>query len=207
MFATYVADLKSGQKIYIENQGEQTFITLSHDTPGQQQRQRSGFTAGQWVAPPVLFRTAAGLVVQIETAQGRSFVQIQGNSMQLLSQVPSLMEAEVIAMQRATPEQSPEASPSMPDMQPMQPMQPIEPMRPMEPMQPMKMGDMEMHMNPMHMRMGNMEMHMGEPASSQTSAQASTSQASTRQFCTQCGKRVAPEDKFCAHCGHSLRIA
>jgi hypothetical protein len=176
---TYTATIGT-QTVYVENRGTQTLITLSSQTPGQQQSQSSSLTTGEWTAVPALFRSTTGAIVRIQTAQGQWFIQLQANGMQSLTQPPDLENAETIPMQPQ------EASPSS---------QPMPPMSPMN-MKPMKMGDMEMQMNPMQMRMGNMEMRMGE-------ARANTS--STRQFCTQCGNAVAPTDKFCAQCGHSLQ--
>lgn len=190
----YVSDLGKGQRIYLENPDRQTVITVSHHSVGQQQSQQSGFTTGEWIAPPTLFRTPTGVIVQIETAEGRSYLQVQANSIRALSKTPSLEDADVVPME------SEEGESTL--MQPMQPMEAMQPIKPMSPMKPMKMGDMEMQMNPMQMRMGNMEMRMG--ASSPRSSESPASSA-TQRFCTQCGNSVAPEDQFCAKCGHPLK--
>lgn len=192
MATSYGADLGQGQVVYLQNQGAQTQITLDSATAGQQQRQSTGFTTGEWTGAPTLFRTGMGAIVRIETAQGSFFVQLQAGGMQSLTQPPALNQAEVIPLQQTTDP----ATPSLPEMRPMQSMQP---------MQPMKMGNMEMRMNPMQMRMGNMEMQMGGSSAAQASAQQAPAQASAKRFCTQCGSAVAAEDKFCAHCGFQLR--
>jgi ribosomal protein S27AE len=199
----YVSDLGKGQRIYLENPDRQTVITVSHHSAGQQQSQQSGFTTGEWIAPPTLFRTPTGVIVQIETAEGRSYLQVQANSIRALSKAPSLEDADVVPMESEEGE-STLIQPMQPmeATQPMKPMKSKSPMKPMQPMKPMKMGDMEMQMNPMQMRMGNMEMRM-EPSSPRSLE--STASSATQRFCTQCGNLVAPEDRFCAKCGHQLK--
>jgi hypothetical protein len=189
----YVSDLGKGQRIFLENKGQQTIVTLSSHAPGQQQSQQSGFTTGEWVTPPVLFQTSTGVIIQVETAEGRSYIQVQANGMKALSQAPALKNADVLPMQA---EMSQQRSSDAPGMKPMQPMQPMEPM---QPIQPLKMGNMEMQMNPMQMRMGDMELKMGNSVPPSRS-----SEATTRRFCTQCGNAVAPDDRFCGRCGHQL---
>ncbi|MEW6499127.1 MAG: zinc ribbon domain-containing protein, partial [Cyanobacteriota bacterium] len=61
----YQCNLDAGQQIIIDNQGEQTAITLTSSGSGQQQSQRTSFTTGIWTSPPVLFRTSTGLVLQL----------------------------------------------------------------------------------------------------------------------------------------------
>ncbi|WP_416670377.1 zinc ribbon domain-containing protein [Egbenema bharatensis] len=186
----YVSDLGEGQRIYLDNRGQQTIVTLSSQAPGQQQSQQNGFTTGEWATPPILFQTSTGVIIQIETAEGRSYIQVQANGMKTLSQAPALKNADVLPMQAESQQQSSNAA----EMKPMQPMEP------MQPMKPLKMGDMEMQMNPMQMCMGDMELKMGDSV-----PPARTSEATTRRFCTQCGSAVTPDDRFCAHCGHQLR--
>lgn len=187
----YTCELGSGQRIYLENVGEQTAITLAAGSAGQQQQSGSQFTTGPWTAPPELFRTQQGVVIKLTTAQGTHHLQLQGNQLGMMSQSPSLGNAQQMQMSSDV---------SMPgnSMPPMQPMQPMQPMEPMQPMPPMKMGNMEMNANPMQMRMGNMEMQMGNAASSASS----TGKA---KFCSQCGTPVQPSDRFCANCGHQLQ--
>jgi hypothetical protein len=194
----YVSDLGRGQHIYLENQGQQTIVTLSSHSRGQQQNQRSGFTTGEWVTPPMLFRTSAGVIIQLETAQGRSYVQVQSSRMQILNQPPVLKNADVLPVQAEVKTETQFKSSDQRSSSPK--MEPMKPMKPMEPMEPMKMGDMEMQMNPMQMRMGKMELRMGDAAQTPT-----RSSEATRRFCTQCGNAVTPDDRFCAHCGHQLR--
>lgn len=185
----YTCELSSGQRIYLDNVGEQTAVTVASSGMGQQQQSGSQFTTGVWTAAPEVFRTAHGVVIKLTTAQGIHHLQLQGNQLGAMSGSPNLGNAQQMQMSSGV---------AMPGstMPPMQPMEPMQPMQPMEPMQPMKMGNMEMNMNPMQMRMGNMEMQMGNPH------QSSVSKA---KFCSQCGTPVKPDDRFCANCGHQLQ--
>jgi zinc-ribbon domain len=172
----YSCELSPVQKIYLDNPGTQTVVTIFSGSPGQQQQSSSSLQTGSWTAPPELFQTPNGVVLKIATAQGNHFMQIQGSSTSIMSGSPSFGSAQQMQLQQVA---SPLTS-SMPSMEPM------------EPMQPMKMGNMSMNANPMEMRMGNMEMRMGELTQG------------TRRFCSQCGAAVQPEDRFCASCGHQL---
>lgn len=185
----YVGNLGSGQQVYVENQGTQTIINLISSSSGQQQSQSTSFQTGTWVKPPALFRNPAGFILQIEATEGFRCVRLQANAIGILSDTPSLSNAEVVPLQET-------AGIPGSSMQPMQPMQPMKPLEPMKPMEPMRMGDMEMRLSPnMEMRMGNMQLRMGSPEEPT---------AATRRFCTQCGKAVSESDRFCSHCGHQL---
>lgn len=177
----YVAELATGQRIYVEQQGSQTVVTLASHGPQQQQQSSSSFFTGTWTAPPEIRPAGAGAVVILHTADGERLIQVQGGSMAMSSAPNSGAEA---------PKQ-PMSPSSMP------PMQPMPPMAPMQPMQPMTMGDMQMSFNPMEMRMGNMEMRIG--------AATSSAAPSGKRFCSQCGSAVTESDRFCSHCGHSLQ--
>jgi hypothetical protein len=172
----YTANLSANQQLYLENQGTQTLITLISSSAGQQQSQSSNLTTGTWTTPPMLFTTKSGFVLQLDTNREKYFVQIQASSINTLTDVPSLNDAETVALQKTADSQHSSK---------------IE----FEPMQPMKMGNMSMNMNPMEMRMGNMSMKMGEEVQS----------TSTQRFCTQCGHQVKDSDRFCGSCGHQLK--
>jgi len=188
----YVCELGAGQRVYLENQGLQTIVTLVSSSPGQQQQASSSFTTGVWSSPPQVFQTPHGMVLKLTSEQGEKTLQIQGSSVSVISGTPSGKDSEQLSVHEVT---SLPVSP-MPGIEPMTPMTPMTPMKmsPMEPMKPMnlKMGDMEMSMNPMEMRMGNMELRMDSPAPNKQS------------FCSQCGTSVKPEDRFCSNCGHQL---
>jgi hypothetical protein len=137
----YRCDIGGGQQLYLENQGNQTLITLSSSGAGQQQSQRSSATTGAWSAPPAIFRTPHGVVLRVETSTGNHFFQVQAQQIGNLSVPPPLRDAEVLPMHQQAD------APGFTPMEPMKPMEPMEPMKPMEPMQ---------------MQMGNMQMQMGE---------------------------------------------
>ena len=195
MATTYAGNLGNGQTLYLANQGDQTVVTLSSTSHNQQQQQQSGFTTGEWIAPPTLFRTRVGVIARIESDRSSFFVQIHATGMQLLTHQPSLADAEIIPIRQASEERMPNTN-----------FEAFTGMKPMTPMKPMKMGNMEMQMNPMQMKMGNMELRMGEPLNPthQSNHQPDHQFATPRQFCTQCGNSVGPTDKFCAYCGHQL---
>lgn len=203
----YVCDLGAGHRVYLDSRGTHTLVTLSSGSAGQQQQSSSSFQTGNWTAPPQAFRSRAAIVVQIETAEGKQFIQIQSqaqpnSSIQATS--INLVNAAAVDLVNSLPMQQTDDSPAM------------QPMAPIEPMQPMQMGSMSMSMNPMSMRMGNMEMHMGSSdpshispttASSSTAASSTASSEANRQFCNQCGAGIQPTDRFCAHCGTRLSAA
>ncbi|BBD53679.1 hypothetical protein NIES204_09540 [Planktothrix agardhii NIES-204] len=171
----YVCELGTGQSVYLENQGAQTVVTLISSSPGQQQQASSSFTTGVWSSPPQVFQTPYGLVLKVISEQGERSLQIQGTSVSILGEMPSVTDSQQLTVQEVT-----RVSVS--------PLKPMEPMK-MEPMKPMnlKMGDMQMNMNPMSMRMGS-----------------GSSEENPKSFCSQCGTSVKPEDRFCSNCGHQL---
>lgn len=172
----YQADLGNGQKIYLENRGTQTYVTLASSSSGQQQQSSTGIETGTWTQPPQLTQTPSGVNVEVFTQDGSRFIQVQGSSVSVSVQSPGSDRGEVLPLRQTS------NAPTLP---------PIEPMQPMQPMQPMKMGDMEMNLNSMEMRMGNMEMRMGKSTPN-------------RSFCPQCGAKVEKSDRFCSACGYSL---
>lgn len=171
----YTCELDSGQRINLDNQGNQTVVTVSNGSLGQQQQSSSSFTTGKWTSPPEIFRRDRGVVIKITTAEGEHQVRVQGNSISVESSHVSLGNSQRMHLQQSGTSTSSGVS-----------------MKPMEPIKPMKMGDMSMNMNPMEMRMGNMSMQMGDKTQS------------TRRFCSQCGASVEPSDRFCSSCGHQL---
>ncbi|HEY9615258.1 MAG TPA: zinc ribbon domain-containing protein [Microcoleaceae cyanobacterium] len=180
----YECELSTGQRIYVDCQGNQTIVTLSSSQPGQQQQSSCGFQTGAWTAPPQLFQTPGGAVIKITTAQMEPLIQIQGNYMGMSSDVSAIGNAHSVQMQQVA------TAPAMS-------MPPMQPMSPMPSMPPLKMGDMQMTMNPMTMQMGNMGMQMGAPTTFTPNVQE-------RRFCSQCGARVEPSDRFCSSCGHQF---
>lgn len=190
---TYQGTLDAGQEILIENDGEQTQITLFSGGASQQQSQGSGFTTGAWSQPPALLKTRQGVILQIEASRGLFHFLIAGSGLRVLSEAPPLRDAEALPLQEST----------RPAFQPMKPMEPMAPTKPMEPMKPMEL------------RMGNMQMSMGgtapaTAASSAAPASSATPEATPKEhkrFCTQCGREAGENDRFCGRCGHELHPA
>jgi hypothetical protein len=168
------SELGAGQRLYLDNQGDRTIVTLATTGAGQQQQSSTGLQTGVWTEEPKIYRTPTGAIAAITTATGNYSIEIQGSSIQLTTRTPS-PTTEIPATRT---EESPAGFT----------------MEPMPPMQPMKMGDTSMSFQPMRMRMGNMSMSMD------TGEQPKA----VRQFCSQCGSKVAESDRFCSHCGHRL---
>lgn len=187
----YLCDLGGGQCLYVENLHDQTLVTVVSSSPGQQQQSSSGFQTGKWTAPPELLRGAIGVVVRVQAAQGEQFVLLQGTSLSVLRNAPSLSEAQPLQV-HPTDQKTDSMSP----------------MTPIPSMQPMTMGNMQMDQGRMSMQMGNMQMAMDSIAhsadSTQANAPASDVTVGQRKFCSQCGTTIKPDDRFCAHCGHRL---
>src|SRR3984893_6647549 len=182
-FMTYAYDLESGQRLIVQNDGDDTLVALSSGDEGQQQSQSTGFHTGKWSKTPELFQTRGGLVLRLETKNGMEYIRIRGSQIQSMRSEPDLENAERLKLKKSDENVA---------MKPMEPMRPMEPMKPMKPLEPMKpMGGMR----PMEMRMGGMHMSMGA---------GETEALPAKQFCTQCGKPVQKKDRFCASCGHSL---
>lgn len=195
----YVANLTAQQQIYLENQGNQTVITLLTGSPHQQQSQSISWQTGVWIIPPILWRGAMGFVLRVEGQGGQFLGLIQGSSISTLSAMPAIADAQIIPLQLVADSNLP--------------MQPLQPMASMPPMQ-MQMPPMASMppMPPMEMRLGNMYMQMGGATSQSSDPQSTPSKSaststSTQSFCSQCGAKVGVSDRFCAHCGHALRIS
>jgi zinc ribbon protein len=174
---TYAYDLEDGQRLIVQNDGDDTLVALRTEDEGQQQSQCTGFDTGKWSKPPELYRTGGKLVLRLQSTSGSEFIRVRGNQIQLMRTEPELENAERLKLKKSDESVA---------------MKPMEPMTPMEPMEPLKpMG----RMRPMEMRMGGMHMSMG---SFEKEAEA------VKGFCTQCGKPVREGDRFCGNCGHEL---
>ncbi|HEY9894337.1 MAG TPA: zinc ribbon domain-containing protein [Candidatus Sericytochromatia bacterium] len=194
----YRCEWATGQSVYLENVDDQTRVTLTNSSPGQQQQSSNHVQTGHWTAPPEVWQVAIGLVVKLLTAQGEQFIYIQGNQVSRSQEAPSWGEAQPLPVRvDSMPTSAMSPKPAMPSMPPMQPLP------------PMKMGDMQMDQTAMTMQMGKMRMEMNpikplsEP-SPQTGAEKPPTSAVQRNFCSQCGSTLKPSDRFCAHCGHRL---
>ena len=176
----YTCELGPGQRLYLDNVGGQTTVTMLSGNAGQQQQSSSQFTTGVWTAPPEMFVTPQGFVIKLTTAQGVQHLQVQGTQFGWITGNPLLDQAQQVPMSTVSSTS--------------------QTVQPMQPMQPMKMGNMQMNMNPMQMRMGNMAMQIGT-----SSNDAENNAAVQPQFCSQCGTPVKSSDRFCANCGHQLK--
>ncbi|ERT09497.1 double zinc ribbon family protein [Lyngbya aestuarii BL J] len=172
----YLCELSPSQKVYLDIQANQTVVTTVSSSPGQQQQSSSSFTTGSWTSPPRVYRNNAGITIEIETAQGKHYINVQGNSMGVIDHAPSMSPSEMLQLQQVS---------SIPKST----------MSPMKPMEPMKMENMQMNMKPMEMRMGNMEMQINSPENPASQV---------KRFCSQCGASIQSEDRFCSSCGHRL---
>jgi hypothetical protein len=126
-------------------------------------------------------------LLRIDSVRGQHLIQVHANGFNSLRTVPSLINADVIPLQKVAETETSSQSSVL-----------FQPIEPMEPMRPMKLGNMSMGMNPMEMRMGNMYMQMPQDSNKESPSK------SNQQFCTQCGTLVKTGDRFCAHCGHKL---
>jgi hypothetical protein len=173
-FMTYAYDLENGQRLIVQNDGDDTLVALRSGDEGQQQSQCTGFETGRWLKPPELFRAGGNFVLRLESKGGAEFIRVRGSQIQLMRSEPELENAERLKLKKSDESVA------------------MKPMRPMEPMEPLKpMG----RMRPMEMRMGGMHMSMGSPEKEAETA---------KRFCTQCGKPARNEDRFCGNCGHEL---
>ncbi len=170
---TYLADLGQGQSLAIENAGTQTLITWESRSAGQQQSQQMSLSLGKWSASPMVFKTTAGFVLQVESNQRPYYVRLQANSISLLSEVPLMLGAEEVPLRYVST-----SSPKMPDV---------------KPLEPLRMGNMSMQMKPMEMNMGNMNLSMSSSYSSSISrfcSQCGREVGESDRFCSQCGAKL-----------------
>ncbi len=178
----YQYDLGLGQKIYIDNSGSTTVITLASSSSGQQQQSGTQVQTGPWTEAPQVARSGGGVLLRCVTAQGVFIWQVQGTQIGS-ADIAAWPAKQAVALQAT--EVEPPAVPSM---------EPIRPMPPMEPMAPMTLGNMHVSANPMTMQMGDMRLSMGN-------AEA----PNAKKFCTQCGSAIKAGDRFCGSCGHQLQ--
>lgn len=164
----YQAELGQGQRVTIDNQGAQTVITIASYGAGQQQSQQMSVSLGEWSTLPTLFKTPTGLILQIESAQQRTWVRLHANSVSLLGDCPPMVGAQAVKLKQV------DESVGMPEMR------------------SMRMGNMEMQMEPMQMRMGNLQMSMNTPQaqSIQFCSQCGTKVKPSDRFCFNCGTKL-----------------
>ena len=125
----YSCYIGNGQRLLVQNHGEETQVALSSGDSGQQQNQSTGFTTGEWSNPPELFRTSENLVLRVEGKNGVRFIGVHGDQIELMRSEPKLENAEKLTLK--------ESNENIALMKPMKPMEPIKPMEAMKPMKPM----------------------------------------------------------------------
>ena len=76
---TYSHDLENGERLLVQNDGDNTQVALSSGGGGQKQNQSTGFSTGEWSKPPELFRIDDELVLRLESKSGVEFIAVQGN--------------------------------------------------------------------------------------------------------------------------------
>ena len=95
---TYAYDLGNGQRLLVQNEGDDTQVASSSSDSGQQQNQSTGFNTGGWSKPPELFRTSDNLVLRIESKSGLKFISIHGTRIESLSSEADLKNAERLTL-------------------------------------------------------------------------------------------------------------
>ena len=115
----YECKLAEGKHLELSNEGDKTIVSFSSRDIGQRQNQGNGFTTGEWVKTPVVFRVGKGVVIRIETNEGSRFLSVQGNQPTFLDGEPKLENAEKIELKESSKSDG------------WRPMKPMEPMRPM----------------------------------------------------------------------------
>jgi hypothetical protein len=119
----YACDIGNGQRLLVQNDGDNTQVALSSGDSGQKQNQSTGFTTGEWSKPPELFRTREKLVLRLEGKNGVQFIGVHGDQIESMRSEPKLENAEKMALK--------ESNESIARMKPMKPMEPMKPMKPM----------------------------------------------------------------------------
>jgi hypothetical protein len=117
---TYAYDLGNGQRLLVENDGDNAQVALSSGDSGQQQNQSAGFNTGKWSKPPELFRTGDDLVLRLESKGGVQFVSVHGHQIESMSSEPDLKNAKKLTLK--------ETDENIERMKPMKPMEPMKPM-------------------------------------------------------------------------------
>ena len=117
---TYTHDIGDGQRLLVENDGDNTQVALSSGDSGQQQNQSAGFKTGKWSKPPELFRAGDDIVLRLESKSGVQFVSVHGHQIESMNREPDLKTAEKLTLK--------ESDENIARMKPMEPMKPMKPM-------------------------------------------------------------------------------
>jgi hypothetical protein len=119
----YAFDIGNGQRLLVQNDGDNTQVALSSGDSGQKQNQSTGFTTGEWSKPPELFRTRENFVLRVEGKNGVQFIGIHGDQIESMRSEPKMENAEKLTLK--------ESNENIARMKPMKPMEPMKPMKPM----------------------------------------------------------------------------
>ena len=113
----YTCDIGNGQRLLVQNDGDNTQVALSSGDSGQKQNQSTSFTTGEWSKPPELLRTRENVVLRLEGKDGVQFIGILGDQLESLQSEPKLENAEKLTLK--------ESNESIARMKPMKPMEPM----------------------------------------------------------------------------------
>jgi hypothetical protein len=116
----YACDIGNGQRLLVQNDGDNTQVALSSGDSGQKQNQSTSFTTGEWSKPPELFRTRENLVLRVQGKNAVQFIGVHGDQIESMRSEPKLENAEKMTLK--------ESNESIARMKPMKPMKPMEPM-------------------------------------------------------------------------------
>ena len=125
----YACDIGNGQRLLVQNDGDNTQVALSSGDSGQKQNQSTSFTTGEWSKPPELFRTRENLVLRVQGKNAVQFIGVHGDQIESMRSEPKLENAEKLTLKESN-----ESIARMKPMKPMELMKSMEPMRPMKPM-------------------------------------------------------------------------
>jgi hypothetical protein len=113
----YSCEIGNGQRLLVQNDGDNTQVALSSGDSGQKQNQSTSFTTGEWSKPPELLRTRENLVLRLEGKDGVQFIGILGDQLESLQSEPKLENAEKLTLKESNEE--------IARMKPMEPMKPM----------------------------------------------------------------------------------
>jgi hypothetical protein len=117
---SYAYKMENGQQLLVDNEGDQTRVSLGQGEGGsQQQSQGNSFDTGAWSKAPALFQAGQDLILRVETKNGARFIRVRGHDLQLLNNEPDLGQAEQLNLSESDQPAG------------MKPMKPMEPMKPM----------------------------------------------------------------------------
>src|ERR1700726_3225707 len=100
-FMTYMHNIGNGQRLLVENDGDDTQVALSSGDSGQEQNQNTSFNTKKWSKPPELFRSSEKLVLRLGSKSGVQFISIHGNQIESMRDEPDLKNTENFALKES----------------------------------------------------------------------------------------------------------